>query len=109
MIIAWVLSVLVLCSSLIAYLERMTALEMISVHTLLESQKEFINAEKALSECEQYLSNITVLENNPCYIKFVGKNLWLLSTKQKPQLEVLVALDGDSGTATRLNWRQVFE
>jgi len=108
-IIAWVLSVLVLFSSLIVYLERMTALEIISIHTLLESQKEFMNAEKALFECEQYLSDISALENNHCYIQSMGKNLWLLSTKQKPQLEVLVTLDGDSGIATRLNWRQVFE
>ena len=109
MIIAWVLSLFILLSSLVAYLERMSALEIISINTLLESQKRFIGAEKSLLECEQHLSSISVLENRQCHIQSAGKNLWRISSKEKPALEVLVSLDEKTGLATRLNWRQDFE
>ena len=109
MIIAWVLSLFILLSSLVAYLERMSALEIISINTLLESQKRFIGAEKSLLECEQHLSSISVLKNRQCHIQSAGKNLWRISSKEKPALEVLVSLDEKTGLATRLNWRQDFE
>ena len=109
MIIAWVLSLLTLLSMLVIQLERLIALEVMSVNTYVEAQKEFIAAEKALLECEQHLSNITVIENPPCHIQSVGKNLWLLSSKSKPSLEILIFLDEKTNIATRLNWRQNFE
>ena len=109
MIIAWVLSLFIFLSSLVAYLERMSALEVISVHTLLESQKRFIAAEKSLLECEQHLSSISVLKNRQCDIQSVGKNLWRISSKENPTLEVLVSLDEKTGLVTRLSWRQDFE
>jgi Tfp pilus assembly protein PilX len=108
-IIAWVLSLLTLLSMLVIQLERLTALEVMSVNTYVEAQKEFIAAEKALLECEQHLSNIAVLESPSCHIRSAGKNLWLLSSKSKPSLEILIFLDEKTNIATRLNWRQNFE
>jgi len=109
MILAWVLSLLTLLSMLVIQLERLVALEVMSVNTYAESQKEFIAAEKALLECEQHLSNITALANPACHIQSAGKNLWLLSSKSKPSLEILIVLDEKTNIATRLNWRQNFE
>ena len=109
MIIAWVLSLLTLLSMLVIQLERLAALEVMSVNTHTEAHKEFITAEKALLECEQHLSNIAVLANPTCHIQSAGKNLWLISSKSKPRLEALIFLDEKSNIATRLNWRQNFE
>ena len=109
MTIAWVLSLLLLLSSLVHHLERLAALEVISVSTYLNSHQQFIAAERALFECEQHLSNIPRLENRACHIQSAGKNLWLISSKEKPALEVLVFLDEQTNQVTRLNWRQQFE
>lgn len=109
MIIAWVLSLLTLLSMLVVQLERLVALEVMSINTYVAAQKGFIDAEKTLLECEQHLSNITVLVNLACHIQSVGKNLWLISSKSKPSLEVLIFLDEKTNIATRLNWRQNFE
>ena len=109
MIIAWVLSLLTLLSMLVMQLERLAALEVMSVNTYTQSQKEFIAAEQSLIECEQHLSNITVLASTTCDIQSAGKNLWLISSKSKPRLEVLVFLDEKTNSATRLSWRQSFE
>lgn len=109
MIIAWVLSLLVLLSSLVAHLERLTALEIVGVNSYVESQKKFITAERSLLECERHLSNITALENASCHIQSAGKNLWLISSIEKPILEVLVYHDVKTNVVTRLNWRQSFE
>lgn len=109
MIIAWVLSLLTLLSMLVMQLERLAALEVMSVNTYAETQKGFIAAEKTLIECEQHLSNITVLANPTCHIQSVGKNLWLISSKSKPSLEALIFLDEKTNIATRINWRQKFE
>ena len=109
MIIAWVLSLLTLLSMLVMQLERLAALEVMSVNTYAEAQKEFIAAEQSLIECEQHLSNITVLASTTCDIRSAGKNLWLISSKSKPSLEILVFLDEKTNITTRLNWRQKFE
>jgi hypothetical protein len=90
-------------------LERLAALEVMRINTYVEAQKRFIAAEKALLECEQHLSNITVLANLTCHIQSVGKNLWLISSKSNPKLEILIFLDEKTNIATRLNWRQNFE
>ena len=108
-IIAWVLSLLTLLSMLVIQLGRLAALEVMSVNTYTQSQKEFIAAEQSLIECEQHLSNITVLENPTCQIQSAGKNFWLISSKSKPSLEILVFLDEKNNITTRLNWRQKFE
>jgi Tfp pilus assembly protein PilX len=109
MILAWVLSLLTLFSMLVIQLERLAVLEAMSVNTYVETQKRFIAAEKALLQCEQHLSNITVLANPACHMQSVGKNLWLLSSESKPSLEILIFLDEKTNIATRLNWRQNFE
>ena len=108
-IIAWVLSLLALLSMLVIQLERLAVLEVMSVNTYTQSQKEFIAAEQSLIECEQHLSNITVLASTTCDIQSAGKNLWLISSKSKPSLEILVFLDEKTNITTRLNWRQKFE
>jgi hypothetical protein len=108
-IIAWVLSLLTLLSMLVIQLESLAALEVMSVNTYTQSQKEFIAAEQSLIECEQHLSNITVLASTTCDIQSAGKNLWLISSKSKPSLEILVFLDEKTNITTRLNWRQKFE
>jgi len=109
MIITWVLSLLLLLSSLAHHLERLAALEIISTSTYVKSHKDFIAAEKALLECQQNLSNIARLENGLCHVQSAGKNHWLISSKEKPILEVLVFLDPQTNLVTRLNWRQQFE
>ena len=109
MILAWVLSLLLLLSSLITYLERMTALALIETNTIKTSHRSFVAAEKSILECEQNISQITVLAENHCFIQSVGKNIWLISSKQKPSIQVHVYLDEKTGIATRLNWRQSFE
>jgi hypothetical protein len=109
MIIAWVLSLMILLSSLVAYLERLSTLQVLSINTLYESQKQFMAAEKNLLDCEQHLSQIANLENRQCHIQSAGKNWWLISNTEKPLIEVLVYLDDNTGLATRLNWRQDFE
>ena len=108
-IITWVLSLLTLLSMLVIQLERLASLEVMSVNTYAEAQKEFIAAEKALLECEQHLSNITALANPSCHIQSAGKNLWLISSKSKSSLEILIFLDEKTNIATRLSWRQNFE
>ena len=109
MILAWVLSLLMLCSSLIVYLERMAALSIVELGTMTASRRGFIAAEKAVIECEKNISNISALTENACFIQPAGKNIWLITSKQKPGVQIHVFLDEKTGVATRLNWRQVFE
>ena len=109
MIIAWVLSLLTLLSMLVMQLERLAALEVMSANAYAESQKGFIAAEQSVLECERHLSNIAALDSPNCYIQSAGKNLWLISSKSKTSLEILVFLDEKTNITTRLNWRQKFE
>ena len=109
MIIAWVLSLLTLLSMLVIQLERLAALEVMSINTYAKSQKEFIATEQSLLECERHISNLAALDSSNCSIQSAGKNLWLISSKSKPSLEALIFLDDQTRIATRLNWRQKFE
>ena len=109
MILAWVLSLLLLCASLIVQLERLTALRMIEVKALESAQQNFIAAEKAVLDCEQNLSMLSALNESHCFIQPISKNLWLITSKQKPAIQVHVALDEKSSSTTRLNWRQSFD
>jgi len=108
-IIAWVLSLLVLLSSLINSLEHMTSVEVISVNTAIDSGRRFIATEKILQECESNFPNIANLSNASCHIQSAGQQLWLISTIENPKLEILVHLDEKTNITTRLNWRQQFE
>lgn len=109
MTIAWVLSLLVLLSSLVHSLERMSALEIIHSNTVVASGKQFIAAEKTLYQCESNFMNIANDEDASCHLQSAGKYLWLISTKENPRLEILVHLDEKTGVVSRLNWRQQFE
>jgi hypothetical protein len=107
--IAWVASLIVLLSTLIAHLERVTALEIMSVNTRRQTQQNFVAAEQAILECQNNLSSITPEQMQSCYLQSAGKNYWLISSKEKPIIEVLVLFDEKTGLATRLNWRQALE
>jgi hypothetical protein len=109
MILAWVLSLLLLCASLIVQLERLTALRMIEVKTLESAQQNFISAEKAILDCEQNLTMLSALSESHCFIQPVSKNFWLITSKQKPAIQVHVTLDEKSGTTRRINWREAFD
>ena len=109
MILAWVISLLLLCSSLISYIEHLRALRIIEVSTMSESQKKFIAAEKAVLDCEQNLGRLSALTENHCFIQPISKNIWFISSKTKPTIQVHVLLDEKSGTTKRFNWRQSFD
>jgi hypothetical protein len=109
MILAWVISLLLLCASLIVHLERLTTLRIIEVKTLELAQQNFIAAEKAVLDCEQNLSTLSALSEAPCFIQSISKNIWLITSKPKPTIQVHVLLDEKSGTTKRLNWRQSFD
>jgi hypothetical protein len=108
-ILAWILSLLMLCSSLIVYLERMAMLSIVELNTMTASRRGLIAAEKSVVECEKNISNLSALTENACFIQPAGKNIWLITSKQKPGVQIYVFLDEKTGLATRLNWRQVFE
>lgn len=109
MILAWVLSLLLLCASLIVHLERLTALRIIELQTIALAQQNFIAAEKAVLDCEKNLSTLSVLSEVPCFIRPISKNIWLITSKQKPAIQATVVLDEKSGATKRFNWRQSFE
>lgn len=109
MILAWVISLLLLCSSLITYLERLNALRIVEVNTIEIAKKNFIASEGAVLECEQNLNALADLKEYSCIIQSVGKNSWLISSKEKPAIQIGIIMDEKTGTATRVNWRQVFE
>ena len=73
------------------------------------AKRNFIAAERSVLECEKSLTNIAELKENDCFIQSVGKNRWLISSKEKPAIQIGVVIDEKTGTATRINWRQVFE
>ena len=109
MILAWVISLLLLCASLVVHLERLTALRIIELKTIETAQQNFIAAEKSVLECERHLATLSLLSDNSCYVQAISKNVWSITSKQKPSIQIQVALDEKSGITTRLNWRQVFE
>lgn len=109
MILAWVISLLLLCSSLINYLEKLNALRIVEVRTMEIAQKHFVASEKVALECEQNINNISKLEGNTCFIQSAGKNRWLIASKEKPAIQIGVLIDEKTGVVTRVNWRQVFE
>jgi hypothetical protein len=98
-----------LISSLIQALERSVALEIIHLDAITSAGKKLIASEKLLLECEENLASITLLNHSHCHIQSVGKNLWIISSQDKPTIEILVFLDEKTKQATRLNWRQEFE
>ncbi len=109
MILAWVISLLLLCSSLISYIERLGALRIIEVDTMSESQKKFIAAEKAIQECQENLTALSQEQSSLCFIQSAGNHRWLISSKEKLGIQIGIVVDEKTGAVTRLNWRQIFE
>lgn len=109
MILAWVISLLLVCSSLIAYLERLTALRIIEMQTMQLAHSNFMAAEKAVFDCEKNITTLMSLEENLCFIQPAGKNHWTITSKIKPAIQITVAINEKTGTVTRVNWRQIFE
>ena len=109
MILAWVISLLLLCSSLITYLEKLSVLRVIEVKTMQAANARFISAEKSVLDCEKSLTTLTDLPDNACVVQSVGKNSWLISSKEKPAIQIGIIVDEKTGIAARVNWRQVFE
>jgi hypothetical protein len=93
----------------VAYLERLNALRIVEVKTMEVAQRNFISAENAVSECEKNLTVLAELKDNDCFIQSAGKNRWLISSKEKPAIQIGVVIDEKTSVATRMNWRQVFE
>ncbi|QWD39291.1 hypothetical protein G6669_01405 [Polynucleobacter paneuropaeus] len=109
MIIAWILSIIFSFSSLILYLEKMNALELIQTQTQSQSQEKFIQAEKIILDCQTDLI-LGASDHHPnCDFHFLQKNYWFISTIDKPQIEVLAFFDSQQGVLKRLNWRQAFD
>lgn len=107
--LAWVISLLLLCSSLIVSLERLGALRMIEVNTLSASHQDFVAAEKVVQECAENITALTQAQSILCFIQPAGNHYWLISSKQKPAIQIGILVDAKTGVVTRLNWRQVFE
>ena len=91
------------------YLERLTVLRMIQVQTIEYAHERFIAAEKSVLECQSNITNLSALTENNCFIQSAGKNQWLISSKEKPTIQVHVLANEKSGVVIRLNWRQAFE
>ena len=51
MILTWVLSLILLCSSLIKQLESLTTQSLIELKAMTDAQEQFFSAEKAVVEC----------------------------------------------------------
>lgn len=109
MILAWLISLILLGASLVLQLERFTALRLIELQTIERAQHHFIAAENAVNDCESNLTQLDKLNNIACFIEPIDKNIWRITSKQKPAIEIHVALDERSGTSARINWRQIFE
>ena len=109
MILAWVISLLLLVSSLVLCLERLTALRIVEIKNQEKAQNHFIRAEQAVTDCENNIANLSALKENNCFIEPAGKNQWLISSQQKPTIQIHIHVDEKSGLVTRFNWRQAFE
>jgi len=73
------------------------------------AQKNFVAAEKAVLDCEKNLTSLTDLKENACFVQSAGKNRWLITSKEKPAIQIGVVIDEKTGVTTRVNWRQIFE
>lgn len=91
------------------HLERLTALRIIEVTTIESAQSKFNAAEKSVAQCEAHISNLSALAENDCFIQSAGKNIWRITSKEKPVVEIHIHVDEKTGVANRLNWRQIFE
>jgi hypothetical protein len=109
MILAWVISLLLICSALIMNLEQWSVLKLMHVNAIKATQKQFMKSEQSVFECEKHILNISSLPESYCNIQSVGKNIWKISNKEKPVIQIHVYMDENSGMVNRINWRQAFE
>ena len=109
MILAWVLSLLLLCSSLIIHLERLSVLKVINVQTIEAAPNRFMASEQSVIACEKYILNVEMFPDDDCVIQLIDKNTWSITSKQKPIIQVHVHVNEQTTEVTRINWRQVFE
>ena len=109
MMLAWVIALLLISSSLILNLEQWSVLKIMHINTIKTSQAQFIKSEKAVIECEKHILNLLNHSEKDCSIQAAGKNIWLISSIEKPVIQVHVHVDEISGLVTRINWRQAFE
>jgi len=110
-ILAWVLSLILLCSALIKQLESLTTQSLIELKAMTDAQEQFFSAEKSVVECEHELAQrvISNVSDSSCIYRDMGNHVWKISSKQKPGVEVHVYVDPQTDSAQRLNWRQTFE
>ena len=109
MMIAWVLSLLLLMASLIAYLQRTTALELVAIQTIQNSQNNFIKAENALLDCESKITQLPALPANQCNVQSLGQQVWKITAISEPKLESVIFLENSLTIPIRLSWRQAFK
>ena len=109
MILAWVISLLLVCATLIMNLERWSTLKLMHVNTIKTAQEQFIKSEQAVIECEKHILNLSNLPQSHCNIQSVGKNIWMISSIERPIIQIHIHVDENSNVATRINWRQAFE
>jgi hypothetical protein len=109
MILAWVISLLLVCASLIMNLERWPTLKLMHVNSIRATQEQFMKSEQSVIECEQHILNLSNLQQSYCNIQTVGKNIWMISSIERPIIQIHIHVDENSNVATRINWRHVFE
>lgn len=132
MIIAWVLSMIIVISSLVGYLEHSTALQIRLLAIEHEAHAAFVAAEDTLNQCEAQLHSMSVLTmptsydaSTACEVAVVDANaigeliriraLGSVAAKQsrtfKPNpakqtfLELMVYRNKQDHTIERLSWR----
>ena len=132
MIIAWVLSMIIVISSLVGYLEHSTALQIRLLAIEHEAHAAFVAAENRLNQCEAQLHSMSVLTaptsydaSTACEVAVVDANatgeliriraLGSVAAKQprtfKPNpakqtfLELMVYRNKQDHTIERLSWR----
>ena len=135
MIIAWILSIIAIVTTLVIHLEHSTALQIRLLAIEQEAHTAFVAAEKQLDQCEAQLSNaisLTLLNENDastaCDISVVDANaigeliriraLGNASPKNpmppmsnhatQTQLEIMVYRDKRDHILKRLSWRVVW-
>ena len=132
MIIAWILSIIVIITTLVMNVEHSTALQIRLLAIEQEAHTAFVAAEKQLDRCEAQLSNaialtvlsegdstatcdITVVDANASgeliRVRAHGSAISKQPTASKPnhtkqtQLESMVYRDKRDHSMRRLNWR----
>jgi Tfp pilus assembly protein PilX len=132
MIIAWILSIIAIITTLVINLEHSTALQIRLLAIEQEAHTAFVAAEKQLDHCEAQLSNaapldvltehdasaacdITIVDANTTgeliQVRAHGRAIPKHPTESKPthakqtQLESMVYRDKRDHSIRRLNWR----